>query len=82
MQGGSSGAAAAVEDVSVNLPNDTLIEAMVIFHNEGEEACVGLFSQDARGAINIIKKLIETCNRSKPGCSIWTSPWRSSVRSC
>ena len=67
MQGGSSGAAAAVEDVSVNVTNDTLIEAMVIFHNEGEEACVGLFSQDARGAINIIKKLIETCKQSNPG---------------
>ena len=56
-----------MKDVSVNVTNDTLIEAMVIFHNEGEEACVGLFPQDARGAIIIIKKLIETCNRSKPG---------------
>ena len=65
MQGGSSGAAAAVKDVSVNVTNDTLIEAMMIFHCEGEEACVGLFPQYGRGSI--IKKLVETCNQLKPG---------------
>ena len=63
--GESSGAAAAVKDVSVNLPNDTLIKAMLIFHCEGEEACVGLFPQYGRGSI--INKLVETCKQLKPG---------------
>ena len=63
----SSLGAAAVKDVSVNLTtrNDTLIEAMLIFHCEGEEACVGLFPQYGRGVI--IKKLVETCKQLKPG---------------
>ena len=66
MRGGSSlGAAAAAKDVSVNVTNDTLIEAMMIFHCEGKEACVGLFPQYGRGSI--IKKLVETCKQLKPG---------------
>ena len=65
--GGSSfGAAAAVEGVSVNLTNDTLIEAMLMFHCEGEEACVSL-PQYGRGDMIIIKKLVETCKQSKGG---------------
>jgi hypothetical protein len=65
----SSLGAAAVKDVSVNLTtrNDTLIEAMFIFHHEGEEACISMFPQYGRGAMIIIKKLVETCKESKTG---------------
>ena len=66
MQGGSSGAAAAAKDVSVNVTNDTLIEAMLMFHCEGEEACVSL-PQYGRGDMIIIKKLVEICKQSKAG---------------
>ena len=50
MQGGSSGGAAAVKDVSVNVTNDMLIEAMLLFHSkssiwEGEQACARKFPQ-------------------------------------
>ena len=55
--GGGSSLGAAVEDVSVNRTNDTLIEAMLLFHCEGEETCIRKFPQYGGGAISIIKHL-------------------------
>ena len=43
------------------------LAAMLIFHHEGEDACIGMFPQDGRGAINILKKLLETFKQSKTG---------------
>jgi hypothetical protein len=42
-----------------------LIEALFIFHYEGEEACAGMFPQYGRAVI--IKKLVELCKNSKTG---------------
>ena len=44
MRGVSSLGAAAVEDVSVNLTNDTLIEAMFVFHNNNQIVDVTLLA--------------------------------------
>jgi Leucine-rich repeat (LRR) protein len=59
--------ATAANDVSIKLTttNDTLIEALFIFHYEGEEACAGMFPQYGRAVI--IKKLVELCKNSKTG---------------
>ena len=58
---------AAANDISIKLTttNDTLIQALFIFHYEGEEACVGMFPQYGRAGI--IKKLVEICKQNKTG---------------
>ena len=63
----SHSSAAAANDVSIKLTttNDTLIQALFIFHYEGEAACVGMFPQ--YGGAVIIKKLVELCKHSETG---------------
>jgi len=57
----------AANDVSTKLTttNDTLIQALFIFHSEGEAACVSMFPQYGRA--EIIKKLMEICQQSNTG---------------
>ena len=64
---GESSHSVAAKDVKITTTIDTLVKAMYNFHYEGEEACIGMFPQDARGAINILKKLLETFKQSKTG---------------
>ena len=63
---------AAANDISIELTteasttNDTLIQALFIFHSEGEAACVSMFPQYGRA--EIIKKLVEIiCKEKKTG---------------
>ncbi len=46
---------------------DTLVKAILIFHHTGEQACIGMFPQDGRGAVNILKKLLKIIKQSKTG---------------
>ena len=66
---GENSHSVAAKDVSFKITtrNDTLIKAMLIFHHEGEDACIGMFPQDGRGAVIILKKLLEIIKKSKTG---------------
>ena len=64
---GESSFGAAAKDVSVNITTSTLVKAIYNFHYEGEDACIGMFPQDGRGAVNILKRLLETFKQSKTG---------------
>ena len=64
---GESSFGAAAKDVSVNITTDTLVKAIYNFHYEGEDACIGMFPQDGRGAVIILKTLLETVKQSKTG---------------
>ena len=55
---GESSFGAAAKDVKITTTIDTLIKAMLIFHHDGEDACIGMFPQDGRGSINILKRLL------------------------
>ena len=64
---GESSFGAAAKDVKITTTIDTLVKGMYNFHYEGEDACIGMFPQDGRGAINILKMLLETVKQSKTG---------------
>ena len=53
------------ELLEITTTNNTLVEALFIFHCEGEKACVSMFPQ--YGPVGIIKKLVEICKQSKTG---------------
>ena len=66
---GESSFGSAAKDVSVKITTtiDTLVKAIYNFHHDGEEACIGMFPQDGRGAVIILKKLLEIIKQSKTG---------------
>ena len=73
---GESSHRVAAKGVSVKVTTSTLIKAMLIFHHDGEEACIGMFPPDGRGAVNILRKLLQTCKQSKRVCLLWTTRTR------
>ena len=64
---GESSLSVAAKDVSVKITTDTLVKAIYNFHHEGEDACIGMFPQDGRGAVITLKKLLEIIKKSKTG---------------
>ena len=69
---GESSFGSAAKDVSVKITTtiDTLVKGMLIFHHDGE-AGISMWvppdAQDARGAVNILKRLVTTVKQSKTG---------------
>ena len=64
---GESSLSVAAKDVKITTTIDTLVKAIYNFHYEGEDACIGMFPQDGRGAVIILKMLLATVKSSKTG---------------
>ena len=67
---GESSFGAAAKDVKITTTIDTLVKGMLIFDHDGE-AGISMWvppdAQDARGAVNILKKLVATVKQNKTG---------------
>ena len=65
---GESSFGAAAKDVKIT--TDTLVKGMLIFHHDGE-AGISMWvppdAQDPCGAVNILKRLLETVKQNKTG---------------
>ena len=54
---GESSHSVAAKDVKITTTTDTLVKAMFLLHNDGEEACISMFPRGSRFALMLLNAL-------------------------
>ena len=62
---GESSLGVGAKDVNITTTIDTLVKAMFLLHNDGEEACISMFPRGSRFALILLNDLMRKFTESE-----------------